>query len=491
MQNLSNKVTELKQLDSDDLDFSGNYVESDLLFFQTLPKTELNPGFVFLVQSVLESLRRNEKIHFLFYQNISYAKWRELFRHFFLRLYKKNNEKDSDTKFVFGIPFKLFNELGTKLQMPTEFKAATWKPTPDTEDIFGTSLLMSHSQDFLYFSNDSEASIPKAIKNRSRKQVLVQYSSELIPFIREIYPSKRRNKNKLSIQLMKGKIEATNRKVMLTSSLPSDITSPSWFSAIEASQITTLSGTRNVRGRVSLEDLFKHHLIQTEIKHWLDKKDPKIYQVLKNLKGSANFGFGSEKDLNSDWFLKLDFHKRGHTVQAISYLRSFIERQGAGLVQQDSSKNSFSLRVPFLPTGFYLIRRNTSLILSSMENLNIFDNEVSIRKSFFAVDINLQLYRDWLSERWMQLARHYHVRALKRCTKYRLGKKVRDVCPLGPNYVNLNCPIHGPLDDPSVNQALNEDKRFVIFEDFLNRFDKFLFTMSFRDKSLELEFEIN
>ena len=56
----------------------------------------------------------------------------------------------------------------------------------------------------------------------------------------------------------------------------------------------------------------------------------------------------------------------------------------------------------------------------------------------------------------MQLARHYHVRALKRCTKYRLGKKVRDVCPLGPSYVNLNCPIHGPLDDPSVNQALKE-----------------------------------
>ena len=55
MQNLGNKVKELKQLDSDDLDFSGNYVESDLLFFQTLPKTELNPGFVFLVQSVLES----------------------------------------------------------------------------------------------------------------------------------------------------------------------------------------------------------------------------------------------------------------------------------------------------------------------------------------------------------------------------------------------------------------------------------------------------
>ena len=76
------------------------------------------------------------------------------------------------------------------------------------------------------------------------------------------------------------------------------------------------------------------------------------------MKGSANFGFGSEKDLNSDWFLKLDF-KRGHTVQAINYLRSFIERQGAGLVQQDSSKNSFSLRVPFLPTGFYLIRQST------------------------------------------------------------------------------------------------------------------------------------
>ncbi len=72
-----------------------------------------------------------------------------------------------------------------------------------------------------------------------------------------------------------------------------------------------------------------------------------------------------------------------------------------------------------------------------------------------------------------------------------MGKKLLNVCPLGPEYEGLICPLHGPLDNPSINQALNDDQRFVIFEDFLNRFNQFLFTMSLRDKSLELEFEIN
>ena len=490
MQNLTDKFTELKQLDSDDLDFSNNFKESDFLFFQTLPKTELNPGFVFLVQSILESLRRNDKVHFLFYQSISYASWRKLFRHFFLRLYKHNDEIESDVKFVFGVPYKIYNELETKLQIPEDLIVGEWRVIPSTKDVFGSSLSVSHSQDFLYLTNDPETPIPHGVRKNSRKQILVQYSSELVPFVREIYPSKRRNK-RFPIELMGGKIEATNTKVMMTSQLPSDLTTPSWFSALETSQITTISGTRNVRGKVLLKDFYRHHLIQNEIKFWADKKNPKIYQILRNLKGSASFGFGSKVDLNDDWFLKLDFLKRGHTVQAINDLRAFVERQGIGLEQQDRSKNSFSLNVPFLPKAFYVIRRQSSLILSSTEDLSISDSEISIRKSFFAVDVNLKLYRNWLIERWMQLARHYHVRALKRCTKYRSGAKVRDVCPLGPSYKKLSCPIHGPLDDPSVNKALNEDKRFVIFEDFLNRFDQFLFTMSFREKSLELEFEIN
>ena len=41
MQKLDGKVTELEQLDSDDLDFSNNFKGSDFLFFQTLPKNRL------------------------------------------------------------------------------------------------------------------------------------------------------------------------------------------------------------------------------------------------------------------------------------------------------------------------------------------------------------------------------------------------------------------------------------------------------------------
>ena len=490
MQKLDGKVTELEQLDSDDLDFSNNFKESDFLFFQTLPKTDLNPGFVFLVQSVLESLRRNDKIHFLFYQNISYANWRKLFRHFFLRLYKREKENESDIKFVFGVPYKLFNGLDTKLEIPEDLIVGEWRDITGTRDIFGSGLSVSQSQDFLYITNDPETPIPRGVRKNSRKRVLVQYSSELVPFVQELYPSKRRNK-KFPMELMGGKIEATNTKVMMTSQLPSDLTTPTWFSSLERSQITTLSGARNVRGGVFLKDFYRHHLIQNEIKFWADKKNPKIYQIIRNLKGSASFGFGSKVDLNDDWFLKLDFLKRGHTAQAINDLRAFVERQGIGLEQQDRSKNAFSLNVPFLPKAFYVIRRQNSLIISSTEDLKISDSEISIRKSFFAVDVNLELYRAWLSERWMQLARHYHVRALKRCTKYRLGRARRDFCPLGPSFNNLVCPVHGALDEPSVSKALDEDKRFMIFEDFLNRFDKFLFTLSFRDKSLELEFEIN
>ena len=121
--------------------------------------------------------------------------------------------------------------------------------SPVLEDIFGSGLSVSHSQDFLYITNDPETPVPKAIKN-SRKQVLVQYSSELVAFVQEIYPSKRRN-NKFPIELMGGKIEATNTKVMMTSQLPSDLTTPIWFSSLERSQITTLSGARNVRGGYS------------------------------------------------------------------------------------------------------------------------------------------------------------------------------------------------------------------------------------------------
>ena len=83
---------------------------------------------------------------------------------------------------------------------------------------------------------------------------------------------------------MGGKIEATNTKVMMTSQLPSDLTTPIWFSSLERSQITTLSGARNVRGGVFLKDFYRHHLIQNEIKFWTDKKNPKIYQIIRNLK---------------------------------------------------------------------------------------------------------------------------------------------------------------------------------------------------------------
>ena len=214
MQNLSNEFSELKQSDSDDLDFSNNFNESDLLFFQTLPKTELNPGFVFLVQSVLESLRRNQKVHFLFYQSISYSRWRELFRHCFLRLYRKDIESDSTVKFVFAVPLKVFTKLDTKFELPSNLEAGKWQEVLATHDVFDKGLPISHSQEFLYLTNDPEAPFPKVVKNASRKQVLLQYSSELIPFIREIYPSKRRKKN-FTIQLMDGKIEATKTKVMI------------------------------------------------------------------------------------------------------------------------------------------------------------------------------------------------------------------------------------------------------------------------------------
>tara|TARA_Y100000589_G_scaffold325288_1_gene362956 strand:- start:1659 stop:3203 length:1545 start_codon:yes stop_codon:yes gene_type:complete len=490
LQNRSSKANELEQLDTDGLDFSVNFNKSDLLFFQTLPKTELNPGFVFLVQSVLESLRRNERVHFLFYQNISYTRWRELLRHCFLRLYLKGDEPDAVAKFVFGIPFKRFNELESKFAVPDDLQAGVWHDLSVPKNIFESGLRIAQKQDFLYLTNDSEVSIPRATVNTSRKQVLLQYSSKLVHFLKKVYPSKRRRKS-FSVELMGGTIEVTSRKVMMTSNLPSDITTPSWFSALEASQTTTLTGARNLRGRLFLEGFFQNQLIQEQIKDWAEKKDPKLHQILKNLKGSANFGFGTPSELQGDWFLRLDFKKRGHTVQAISYLQSIMERRGVGLIQQDPRKRSYSLSLPFLPSNFFLLRRGASLILSSMEDLKTSPAEVSTRKSFFAVDVNLKLYKNWLRDRWVQLARHYHVRTLKRCTKQRMGKKLLKVCPLGPEYEGLICPLHGPLDNPSINQALNDDQRFVIFEDFLKRFNQFLFTMSLRDKSLELEFEIN
>ncbi len=490
LQNRKSTVNKLAQLDTDDLDFSANFGDSDILFFQTLPKTNLNPGFVFLVQSVLESLRRDQNVHFLFYQNISYTRWRELLRHCFVRLYKKKDDSEPSAKFVFGIPLKVFLKLNTNFITASDVKEGMWQQISLPQNIFGGELLITQAQDFLFLTNDYQASIPTAVRNISRKQILLQYSSELVPFLKKVYPSKRRGK-RFSIELMGGRIEATNKKIMMTSSLPSDLTTPSWFSSLEASQTTTLYGDRNVIGRLFLEGFFRHQLIQNQIKDWADKKDPKLYQVFRNLKGSGNFGFGTASNLQGDWFLKLDFKKRGHTVQAINYLQNFMERKGAGSVRKDPQKNSFSLSLPFLPSNFYLLRRGNSLILSSTEDLNISSNEISTRKSFFAVGVNLNLYKNWLKDRWFQLARHYHVRTLKRCNKNRVGRRVLKVCPLGPEYDGSKCQIHGPLDDPSINQALNDDQRFVIFEEFLNRFNECLFTMSLRDKSLEMEIEIN
>ena len=113
------------------------------------------------MQSVLESLRRNDKIHFLFYQNISYADWRKLFRHFFLRLYKREKENESDIKFVFGVPYKLFNGLDTKLEIPQDLIVGEWRDIAGTRDIFGSGLSVSHSQDFLYITNDPETPVPR------------------------------------------------------------------------------------------------------------------------------------------------------------------------------------------------------------------------------------------------------------------------------------------------------------------------------------------
>ena len=121
-----------------------------------------------------------------------------------------------------------FNGLDTKLEISEDLIVGEWRDIPGTRDIFGSGLSVSHSQDFLYITNDPETPVPRGVRKNSRKQVLVQYSSELVPFVQEIYPSKRRN-DKFPIELMGGKIEATNTKVMMTSQLPNDLTTPTGF----------------------------------------------------------------------------------------------------------------------------------------------------------------------------------------------------------------------------------------------------------------------
>lgn len=483
----TNEAQQLVGLETDTLDFSKAAIDSDLIFYQSVPTSHFNSAFIFIFQSIVESLRRQNEVHYLFYQNISYSKWRELLRHCFLRAYTLENDEGKKTKFVFGAPYKVYAKLQELLIFPESFEPGLWHQVSCPEEIFDGHLWVTKAHEFVFLTNDSGAKIPEALKSSSRTKTFLEFSSELIPYLEQIYPSKRRRKGlpKLSSG---GKFQVVGNKLMISNELPSELTSSSWFKALKLSQFTQIWGGSNLNGRLSITELLNDQAIQTKLEEFKDEKFSKFKDILKTFKGSMSFGFGTPEDLNGNWYLKIDFKKVGHTAQALSVLREHMERNRIKL-SKDQMKQNYVINLPFFSKDIYILRRGASLILSSAPKVTELEFSGEIRKSFFAVVLNFQLYKDWLKDRWFQLARHYHIRSLKRCTKRRQNQK--SVCPLGSTFEKKVCPVHGPMDNPSITKALQDDKRFEIFQDFLDSYANVTFTLSARENKLEFDVESN
>lgn len=481
----ANESNQLVRLDTDSLDFSNSAMDLDLIFYQSVPTSHFNPAFIFIVQSILESLRRQNEVHYLFYQNIRYSKWRELLRHFVFRLYFLENDEGKETKFVFGVPHKVLAKIQERIVLPQSFESGVWHPIGCPEEVFDGRLWVTKVHEFIFMTNDAGAKIPKAFESSSRKKTFLEFSSELISYLEQIYPSKRRGKGLPKIS-SGGKFHVVGNKLMISSELPSELATSSWFRALKSSQFSQVSGGSNLNGRLSMTELLNDSEIQSKLEDLMGEKLSKLKDLLKTLKGSMSFGFGTPEDINGNWYLKIDFIKVGHTAQALSVLREYMEQKGVGL-SQGQAKQNFTINLPFFSGNIHILRRGASLILSSTPKVVEFESGSQIRKSFFAAILNFQLYKEWLKDRWFQIARHYHIRSLKRCTKRRQNQK--SICPLGPAFERTVCPIHGPMDNPSITKALNEDKRFEIFQDFLDTYAKITFTLSARDNKLEFDIE--